>query len=221
MSKQKHVCVLQTGAANREDVLALFAKHAPDVRVTFVMDDALIQDVKAAGAPTPSVKRRMCQYAIAAQDQGADLILNMCSSVSEVADLYAQLLDIPVVKIDLPMAEEALRHGARIALVATVATTVGPSRRLIERTAQAQGKRADVQVCLADGALDRLLAGDVAGHNAMLRDMIVALDGKCDAIVLAQASMMAILPEVAQVRTPVLASIPLAIPYVAQLLQGM
>nr|WP_122011940.1 aspartate/glutamate racemase family protein [Maliibacterium massiliense] len=216
MSKKKHVCVLMTSFSNKDDIVGFFKQLAPDVRLSFIADDTLIQDVQAAGGPTPSVRSRMCKYAMAAQEMGADLIINICSSVGEVADVYSKLVDIPVVKIDQAMAEEAVRLGSKISLVATVATTVGPSRRLIERVAAEQGKQVTVKECLVDGAMDMLFAGDAKGHNDRVRSVVEAQDGNCDVIVLAQGSMMVLMPELGHIKTPVLTSIPMGVKHVVE-----
>ena len=50
----------------------------------------------------------MCSYYKAAEEAGADLIFNQCSSVGEAADLASQLVSVPVVKVDTCMAENRL-----------------------------------------------------------------------------------------------------------------
>ena len=217
----KHVVVLGTSFANIADHKALFAQYDPTIRVNLVADDALIQDILANHGPTPNVIQRLCTYASMAQQMGADLIINQCSSVSEVVDLYENLVNVPVLKVDQPMAEKAVSLGSKIALVTTNTTTVGPSRRLIERCAAAAGKEVEVIECVVDGAMEALFAGDAKKHNDMLRDKIIGLDGQCDVIVLAQGSMIAIMPEVQCVKTPVLTSIPLAVERAVEMLKAM
>ncbi|MGI6004463.1 MAG: aspartate/glutamate racemase family protein [Christensenellales bacterium] len=215
MSK-KHVCVIQTSISGREDFLRYFKEYDPEIKVSFIMDDTLIPEVMANGAPTKSVRSRMMKYAMAAQETGADLICNQCSSVGEVADMYAQIVDIPVIKIDQAMAEEAVRLGSRISLIATVGSTVAPSRRLIESCAKAAGKEVTVKECLIDGAMAILFAGDTQRHNDMVREVIEAEDGNCDVIVLAQGSMLAVMPELEHIKTPVLTSIPMGVKYICR-----
>ena len=215
----KHVMILGTSTSNHQDIKDMFKAIDPSIRVNLLTEDSLIQDILANEGPTPSIIKRMCAYAMMAQEAGADLIVNQCSSVSEVADIYAKLLDIPVLKVDQPMAEKAVELGSKIALVTTNTTTVGPSRRLIERCAAAAGKEVEIVECVVDGAMEALFAGDAKKHNDMLRDKIIGLDGQCDVIVLAQGSMIAIMPEVQQVKTPVLTSIPLMVERAVEMLK--
>ena len=215
----KHVMIFGTSTSNHQDIKDMFKAIDPSIRVNLLTEDSLIQDILANEGPTPSIIKRMCAYAMMAQEAGADIIVNQCSSVSEVADIYAQMVDIPVLKVDQPMAEKAVSIGSKIALVTTNTTTVGPSRRLIERCAAAAGKEVEVVECVVDGAMEALFAGDAKKHNDMLRDKIIGLDGQCDVIVLAQGSMIAIMPEVQHVKTPVLTSIPLMVERVVEMLK--
>ena len=169
--------IFGTSTSNHQDIKDMFKAIDPSIRVNLLTEDSLIQDILANEGPTPSIIKRMCAYAMMAQEAGADIIVNQCSSVSEVADIYAQMVDIPVLKVDQPMAEKAVSLGSKIALVTTNTTTVGPSRRLIERCAAAAGKEVEVMECVVDGAMEALFAGDAKKHNDMLRDKIIGLDG--------------------------------------------
>lgn len=217
----KHIMILGTSTSNHQDIKDMVKALDPTIRVNLMTEDSLIQDVLANEGPTPAVIKRMCAYAALAQEAGADLLINQCSSVSEVADIYAKELDIPVLKIDQPMAEKAVAMGKKIALVTTNTTTVGPSRRLLERCAKAAGKQIEVVECVVDGAMEILFAGDVKKHNDMLRGMIESQDGKVDVIVLAQGSMITIMPEITHVKTPVLTSIPLGVERAVEMIHQM
>ena len=217
----KHVMILGTSSSNHLDIKNAIHALDPTVRVNLLTEDSLIEDVLSNEGPTPGIIRRMTAYAALAQEAGADLILNQCSSVSEVVDLYEKTLDIPVLKIDQPMAEKAVAMGTKIALVTTNTTTVGPSKRLLYRMAEKIGKEIEVIECVVDGAMEVLFKGDVKKHNEMLKGTIIDMDENCDVIVLAQGSMIAILPEITEVKTPVLTSIPLAAERVVEMLHAM
>jgi len=149
----------------------------------------------------------MTLYAKAAEISGADLIVNSCSTVGEVADIYAKEVSIPVMKIDLPMAQEAVSLGTRIALIATVETTLGPSQRLIEKEGAKVGKQMECTQYLQNPAWDALQAGHPEEHNRILMESIRELDKMgYDAIVMAQVSMRALLPDLKDVKTPLLCS---------------
>ena len=171
-----HVCILQTSFAKREDTVAFLKEKVPGVRVEFITDSTLLTDVRANGGPSQAVIDRMTLYAKAAEISGADLIVNSCSTVGEVADIYAKEVNVPVMKIDLPMAQEAVRLGTKIALIATLETTLGPSQRLIEKVGAEQGKKMECTQYLQNPAWDALQAGHPEEHNRILMESIRELD---------------------------------------------
>ncbi|MBV9036559.1 MAG: hypothetical protein JO182_18870 [Acidobacteriaceae bacterium] len=189
------------------DVLRkLFPEILPDVRLVNVVDDSLLADVRAAGKLIPSVTRRIIGYGTLAESSGADAILNCCSSVGEAADLLAQTVSIPVVKIDSRMAEDAVESGSRIAVVATVATTLDPTERLLHRKAKEKGKNITTKQYLAGNAYDALMAGNSEEHDRLLKAEIERAMSENDVVVLAQGSMARLVPMLPQNSVPVLSS---------------
>lgn len=189
MSASKTVVVVHTGPVTVGPITTLAPELLPGVRIVNLVDDSLLKDAMAAGGVTPAVRRRLVQYFAIGQDMGADIILNACSSVGEAADAAANLLDIPVLKIDVAMAEQAVRRASRIGVAATVQTTLDPTVRLVESTAARLGKAVTVERQLCTGAFDALLAGDGAGHDEIVAAHLAELAGRVDLIVLAQVSM--------------------------------
>lgn len=203
---KKKVVVIHTGFVSVEDLKNLFKELLPEVKMQNIVDDSLLEEVLAAGGLTPGVIRRICAYAVQAESTGADLILNQCSSVGEAAEIAGRLVGIPYVRIDRFMAEEAAAIGGRISVVATVPTTLKPSISLIERSAEAAGKKVEITPCLVDGAFEVLIQGDRQRHNEMVLEKVSDVSGKSDAIVLAQGSMICLLPHLEHIRVPVLTS---------------
>ena len=207
----RQICVIATNMSNIPDYKKMIKELDPTIRVNWLGDDSLIEDLLANEGPTPSTIKRLCNYAQMAEEMGACMIINQCSTVSEVADIYAKMIRIPVLKVDQAMADKAVQMGTNIALVTTNTTTVGPSYRLLESAAKAAGKEVKITTHMLAHAMEALFAGDVKKHNDELSAQIHAIDGKYDVIVLAQGSMIAILPEITDVKTPVLTSIPLGV----------
>lgn len=207
MKLNPHVCILQTSFAKRDDTIRFLQEQVPGVRVEFITDSTLLAEVRANAGPTQAVVDRMTLYAKAAEISGADLIVNSCSTVGEVADIYEKEVNIPVMKVDLPMAEEAVSYGTKIAIIATLETTLGPSQRLIEKIGAEQGKQMQCSQYLQNAAWDALQRGCPEEHNEILIKSIRELDEMgFDAIVMAQVSMRALLSELKGLKTPVLCS---------------
>lgn len=200
------VFVLHTSFALVDLLNKMLEEAIPEARIVNIVDDSLLADVRAAGHATPSVTRRMVGYAQLAQSAGADAIFNSCSSVGEVADVIQQVVDIPVVKIDECMAEEAVRLGRRIAVIATVPTTLPPTARLIEHKAEESGKVIEVNRHLVEGAFDVLMSGDLQKHDEMVGSEIRQAAGNSDVVILAQATMARIVPSLGDLPSPILSS---------------
>jgi len=217
----KKVYIIQTSLVSQAELNALFAELVPDAKVHNLVDDSLLYDVMQNGGVTPKVIARMCAYVKAAADNGADLIFNQCSSVGEAADIAAKLVSVPLLKVDSPMAEKAVELGTRIGVVATVQSTMQPSCNLIRAKAAEAGKSVDIVEYLVDGALAVLLKeNDRAKHNAMVLDSVKRAEAQCDVIVLAQGSMTVLLPELTNIKKPVLTSPRLGVERARDLLRG-
>ena len=185
----KTVAAIYTALALVNETKQMFADNIPECRLINIVDDSLIQDVIKAGQVTESVSRRLLDYYRAAEEAGADIILNTCSSVGEVVDIGRQCSRVPIVKIDDAMTLKAVSIAQRIGVMATVSTTLGPTVRLLQRQANAIGKGIAVVEGLAGTALQALIAGRVEEHDALLLETAKEIADQVDIIVLAQGSM--------------------------------
>ena len=210
MQKRK-VGVIHTFLYSVEDLKALFAEILPEVEMFNIIDDSLLREVLANGGPTPGVVRRMSQYAVLLESLGCECLLNQCSSVGEAADIAAKQISIPYVKVDKPMGKiaiaAAMQAKKRVGVVATAHTTVGPSTRLVENTAAEMGADVTVSSCFAKGAYEALLnEGNKPKHDEILMNTVKEAAASNDAVLLAQGSMMSLLPKTQDLGVPVLCS---------------
>jgi Asp/Glu/hydantoin racemase len=189
------------------------------VAVFNIVDDSLIKDVIAHGRLRPATARRVVQHVVAAEAAGADTILVTCSSIGRAVETAATLVDVPVIRVDRPMAERAVATGRRIGVIATLPTTLDPTADLIGRCAAAAGREVAITARLCDGAFEALMAGDAATHDATVAAALEALAAEVDVIALAQASMARVVAALPPdpTRPPILASPPLAIEALADL----
>lgn len=218
---KKCVFIVHTSPVSLADLKALFAELTPGVELRNIIDDSLLAEVLANGGVTDGVRARMRDYYKCAEAAGADLIFNQCSSVGEAADLAAQHVRVPVLKVDVAMAEKACLTGRRIGVVATLPTTLGPTCRLIRQTAERLGRPVEVVEALCEGAFERLVTGDRKTHNQMVIETIRELATRVEVIVCAQGSMVALLPDLGQTPVPVLTSLRLGVERAAQMLAKM
>ncbi|MEU8432749.1 aspartate/glutamate racemase family protein [Streptomyces sp. NPDC029216] len=113
-------------------------------------------------------------------------VLVTCSTVGAVAESLAPALGVPVLRVDRPMAAEAVRTGPRIVVLATVESTLAPTGELIAE--EAAGRAVSVRTQVVEGAWERFEAGDTDGYLRAVADAADAVSD-ADVIVLAQASM--------------------------------
>jgi len=216
----KTVVIIHTNQLAGGDLTRLFNQMAPDVTVRNIIDDSILPEVRSAGV-TPGIVRRYFAYVVQAEEAGADLIFNQCSSVGEVADMARSNARVPIVKIDERMAEVACRTGGRSGVVATAASTLGPTTRLLRRTAERLGRQISLVEELRTDAFARMLAGDKKGHNDLLLGTIRDLFTRVDVVVCAQGSMLALKPDLGDTPIPVLMSPPLGVQHAVEVLASM
>jgi Asp/Glu/hydantoin racemase len=128
-------------------------------------------------------------HILSAADRGAVAILATCSSIGPAVEIASQLVDVPVLRIDEPMASAAIASGRRIGVLATVASTLNPTVDLLRRCAEDLEKDVEITPVLRDGAFTAMRSGDGAGHDEIIVEALMELAADVDAIVLAQASM--------------------------------
>lgn len=204
----KKVVAIYTGHGLMENVRAMFQEQIPDCRLVNIIDDSLIADVIENNAVKPGVTRRLIQYYQTAADMGADVIFNTCSSVGDLVAVGQKLVDVPIVRIDEPMAREAVNNYQKIGVIATLPTTLEPTVRLLKEQAALLGKEVSVVNGLADGAYQALVSGKPEEHDQRILDVAQKLAGEVDAIVLAQGSMARMEQKLAEMTgIPVLSSI--------------
>ena len=115
-------------------------------------DPSILAEVRDNNYVTAGAAARLYTQAINA---GADVILNCCSSVGEVADCVQDMgrfTGIPIVRIDEEMCREAVRKGSRIGVMATLRSTLNPTKNTILRVAREMNKRIELVDALIDGA---------------------------------------------------------------------
>ena len=213
--------VLHTTPVTIATINELVKRILPDVRIINFLDDSLLTDVIKAEQVTPAVARRIATAVFNLEDAGAELILGACSSIGETLEAVQTFTSVPILRIDRPMAELAVREASRIGVLATVKTTLEPTIRLLEREAKTVGKQLQIETRLCIEAYQALMGGEPQKHDQLLKKAILDLsDQKVELLVLAQASMARIIAELPSLKLPVLSSPPLALEYIKNIWVG-
>jgi Asp/Glu/hydantoin racemase len=198
---------------------ALAEELAPETDIFHIVDESLLTVTRKGGVLTPLTRRRVLDHILSAADAGADVVVVTCSSIGPAVDASHTFASVPVVRIDEAMADEAVRQGPRVGVLATLRTTLEPTAELVERRGAAVDTPVTLVPRLCDGAFEALAAGDRDAHDELVREGLKRLVDEVDVVVLAQASMARIaegLPA-AEHAVPVLSSPRLGMQRVAEL----
>jgi Asp/Glu/hydantoin racemase len=187
---------------------SLCARWLPETRIFHAVDESLIKNTIQAGHLEKVTVRRLAAQVGSAFDAGADAVLVTCSSIGPAVEVARQLYDRPVLRVDEPMARDAVWRGRRIGVLATLRTTLEPTSALVRSQAREASRPVEIVECLCEGAFEAVLCGDTATHDRLVSEALTDRMRDVDTIVLAQASMarvVAALPPGA-VKAPVLSS---------------
>ena len=204
MPQGTRIALLHTGAVVIPMAGEFVKRELPDVTAINYLDDRIVGDLGDT-VRAPSVPGRIAELAQAAVDAGAEVIVLTCSSISELAAGTAERIGVPILRIDEAMADEAVATGDRIAVLATLVTTSGPTTRLIEERAQLAGRNPSITSVVIDGAFAAVSSGDRPTHDRLVAAAIERGAAEADVVVLAQASM-ATAADAVSVDVPVLTS---------------
>ena len=159
-----------------------------DTEIVSHKDPSIIADVVKAGYVTQDTAARLVKMFMESVEEHADGILNICSSVGDVADAsqdLARLTGVPIVRIDEEMCREAVRLGKRIGVMATLPTTLNPTKNTVLRVAQEMGRRVEL--------VDALVEGGFGLNPDQFKELMTKyakeIADKVDVILFAQGSM--------------------------------
>ncbi len=185
----KKLALIHTASFLAPVFTEMCAEIMPDSTVFNIVDESLIKNTIEANELTPITSRRLASYIQSAEDAGADIVLVTCSSVGPAVEAARPFVKIPVLRVDEAMADQAVRMAQRIGVIATLPTTLEPTRALVQARADALGRAIEILTYLCRGAFDAVSSGDSDTHDAIVREGLKQLMNQVDVIVLAQASM--------------------------------
>ncbi|MBA2646219.1 MAG: Asp/Glu racemase [Pyrinomonadaceae bacterium] len=219
MSKRK-ITFIHTSPAALNPVKNFYAEAAPELEATNLLDDGLLRLLAAMNYDV--VEDRLSEMVKAARDSyEADLIMITCSSVTQaMVEKLSGACSVPILKIDEPMAREAVKAGGRVGVAVTFEPTIEPTSKLLRDTAARSRAEIEIVTEVMPDAYDALLAGDFHTHDALLLEGIGRLvDQNVNAIVLAQVSMARIMKQLnGKFQVPVLTSLHTSLSAVREML---
>ena len=159
-----------------------------ETEVISYQDPSILAEVRDVGYVTAPPAARLVGMYMTAVSAGADAVLNLCSSVGEVADAaqdIAKYTGIPIVRVDEEMCREAVRKGTRIGVMATLPTTLNPTKNTILRVAREMNRHVELVDVLVDGGFGL----DQEQFKALMTEYAGKIADQVDVILFAQGSM--------------------------------
>lgn len=215
------VSFVHTSPAAIPPLMQYYGENAPDLEITNQLDDGLLRMLSRS--ETDKAERRLGEMIHSARDlYGARAALVTCSSVTgEMMRNLEPAAGIPLLKIDEPMADEAVAACNRIGVLMSFRPTQEPTTRLLNAAAQRAGKSVELLPALRTDAYDALLSGHPERHDSLLIEVATELAAQgVDGIVLAQVSMARLLPKLKHaVPVPVFSSLPASLNRIREVLR--
>jgi len=172
-----------------DPVHQVVSSQCPDAEIIHIVDEGILKVLFELGEINERITDWLGRLVNSAAETGADMAVLSCSSLSPAVNDVRENVSIPFLKIDEPMAEQAIRTADRIGLVATNHTTPKPSTMLIEEVAQRLGKEVVIVPRVQADAFLKLNQGDVDGHDQVVIQAVEELLLDVDVVLLAQISI--------------------------------
>jgi hypothetical protein len=183
------IAFLHTSPVHVLTFAGLMQVHAPDCRVDHLVDESLLRDAQVLGVEDTGIVSRVTQRMQEASENGARVVVCTCSTIGGIAekvDGYGRFVSM---RIDRAMADEAVERGEQILIVAALASTIEPTRRLVEDSSAKRGRQVNIRTMVVQSAWPFFQSGDLVSYYARIEAAIRGEEGKPDVVVLAQASM--------------------------------
>ncbi|MCB0011363.1 MAG: hypothetical protein KDE34_05670 [Anaerolineales bacterium] len=200
---------LHTSPVHVPTFTALLAELAPEWQAIHQVDEPLLAEARQNGPDAPDILMQLQSHLTQLKEAGASQIVCTCSTIGGIAEKQGEALDLPIHRVDRPMAAQAVALGP-ILLVAALESTLAPTSALLADEAARQNRALQVDTLACTEAWAFFEAGDPAGyHHAIANAIRTQLDHSATvpaAILLAQASMAGAANLLADLGIPVLSS---------------
>lgn len=187
----------------------LFPNYADRLQIRHMVNENLLP---SDGVLTDELKRQTMSI-LMQLSSSSDLTICTCSTIGPIADMVGNMVDADIMRIDRPMASLALAHGDKILIAACLASTIGPTQKLVLDAAEETNTIPMLMPLLIEDAWQHFEADNQAAYGEAIGNAVTQAlaNGSYDAVLLAQASMDVALPHLSDCDTPVYCSPPAGI----------
>jgi Asp/Glu/hydantoin racemase len=193
VSTRPRIALIHATPVAIEPINVAFKRLWPEATATNLLDDSLASDLAAEREITPRMIERFVELARYTRACGATAILFTCSAFGTAIEAARAALDVPVLKPNEAMLDEALGAGNRIGVLATFEPSVPSFRSELEALARAKGITLCATYKTVPQALPALQRGDANEHDRAIAAAAAEMP-ECDALLLSQFSMASAAP---------------------------
>jgi Asp/Glu/hydantoin racemase len=205
-STQHDLAFLHTSHVHVARFDTLVAQLAPHVRVRHEVQPELLARAQALGLSNRELIDDIVAALNTCASSGAQVVVCTCSSIGAIAEALNKEVAFTCQRIDRAMADAAVRAGSRILVVLALASSAAPTRELLQQSALAIGRTVELHTLEVPQAWEHFLREDMHRYNTCIEAAVRPQAQGYDVIVLAQASMQAVAPMLADLAIPVLCS---------------
>jgi hypothetical protein len=126
---------LHTSRVHVETFERLAAEVDDGIPIRHAVQEGLLEAALAAGSTPSAVAAATTEAVQALARDGAKVIVCTCSTIGGIAEAVSVPNGVLVLRIDRPMAEQAVASGRRIAVVAALPSTLEPTVALLRQIA--------------------------------------------------------------------------------------
>lgn len=200
------IAFLHTSATHIETFDMLGAELAPGIVLSHAVREDLLYAALKAGGVTPTIALDTQDALRALAAGGPRVVVCTCSTLGAVAEEAAATSVVPMLRIDRPMADIAVLSGRRIGIVASVASTLEGTKRLVEDSGSRAGVSREISSFLFDDVWPAFQAGRLHDYYRAIAERLVEAAREVDVLILAQASMAPAADLAGRLPIPVLSS---------------
>lgn len=171
-----------------EPIVNAFQQLWPAARTTNLLEDSLSADLAAEGRLDDRMIERFVTLARYVRGCGADAILFTCSAFGPAIEAARAKLDLPVLKPNEAMLDEALACGTKIGIMGTFEPSIPSLKVEVEELARKNRVELAIKTRVVHGALAALHEGQPAEHDRLIAAAAAEMSD-CDALILGQFSM--------------------------------
>jgi hypothetical protein len=165
----------------------------------------LLSDAIAAGTITDALRSAIGDALRRLASEGARVIVCTCSTIAGEAEAVP-VARCSVMRVDRPMAEEAVASGRRIVVLAALRSALVPTVALVRQAAVKAERTPAIVEVLCEDAWPLFEAADFSGYAVEIARTIEAAAVPGDVVLLAQATMAPAIALVRHLGIPVLSS---------------